>query len=597
MLRDQPQLHSATDIEEMVLLFPLHCALLQTVGFLTTTSLLPAELQLLSMSLINLLGMPKTPQSSILKALLWVGGLALFISCRHVLQLSVELARVPSWRFRSRKYSGMSKSTLFCALDDTLGGHLSRKLFRRRHTDSSDEELLDSEVIGFYSNHATHGSRGRKLSTVEIQARTPDLKSPVFDDLDCARNSSSFMLENRRFFGETTRPRRYTLPTRLTSISDLPALTKTASDVLSSARARSRLFLRLTAAQAVILKRLYASYVYVSVIFIIMIPIRLYVQYVALGGYEPVGWALGYLFGDLPAFRLRVLFANLENWICLPERLDASEFSSGVGEYIRQVVLGTANTRLLVCAYCMLNITAGITTVLWLSTVVEVDTRRKVFHGMMVTMFLPTILVDPIFVALAFVLILAIFLLLDLFRASQLPPVSTPLTYFLAPYVDGRDHKGPIIISHFFLLIGCAIPLWLSLAAVQRSGSGAFVGWEVETRSLDMVSGVICVGMGDAAASLIGRRYGHRRWPWSGGKSLEGSAAFVVAVIIGLIASRVWLVLGGWQGDSGDPWPTTLIKSAVAAGGASLTEAVLTGGNDNVIVPVILWLLVRSLGI
>lgn len=38
-------------------------------------------------------------------------------------------------------------------------------------------------------------------------------------------------------------------------------------------------------------------------------------------------------------------------------------------------------------------------------------------------------------------------------------------------------------------------------------------------------------------------------------------------------------------------------KMTVAAAGASLTEAVLTGGNDNVIVPVILWLLVRGLGI
>ncbi|KAK4697957.1 hypothetical protein P7C71_g199, partial [Lecanoromycetidae sp. Uapishka_2] len=112
-----------------------------------------------------------------------------------------------------------------------------------------------------------------------------------------------------------------------------------------------------------------------------------------------------------------------------------------------------------------------------------------------------------------------------------------------------------------------------------------------------MVAGVVCVGMGDAAASLIGRRFGRRRWCWSGGKSLEGSLAFAVAVILGLNFARWWLVLGGWDGDQGDPWVTTLSKTAVAAIGASLTEAVLTGGNDNVIVPVILWLLVRGLRI
>lgn len=76
---------------------------------------------------------------------------------------------------------------------------------------------------------------------------------------------------------------------------------------------------------------------------------------------------------------------------------------------------------------------------------------------------------------------------------------------------------------------------------------------------------------------------------------MEGSLAFAFAVILGLALSRAWLLYGGWDGDSGDPWSLTLGKASVAAAGASLTEAVLTGGNDNVIVPVILWLLVRGL--
>ena len=36
------------------------------------------------------------------------------------------------------------------------------------------------------------------------------------------------------------------------------------------------------------------------------------------------------------------------------------------------------------------------------------------------------------------------------------------------------------------------------------------------------------------------------------------------------------------------------LAAALCAAGASLNEAVLTGGNDNVIVPVILWVLVRG---
>jgi dolichol kinase len=217
----------------------------------------------------------------------------------------------------------------------------------------------------------------------------------------------------------------------------------------------------------------------------------------------------------------------------------------------------------------------------------------------MVVMFLPATYVDPSFAALALAIVLASFLLLDLLRASQLPPLSKPLAYFLAPYVDGRDLRGPVVVSHIFLLIGCAIPLWLSLGSLPRTGYGHLQGWGVPTREVGMVSGVVCVGLGDAAASLIGRRYGHRKWLWGGGKSLEGSAAFVAAVFLGLMVAHTWLHIGGWTATSGhlDTWQTTIQKTGGCAVVASLTEAVLTGGNDNVIVPVVLWTCVKSLGV
>jgi dolichol kinase len=220
----------------------------------------------------------------------------------------------------------------------------------------------------------------------------------------------------------------------------------------------------------------------------------------------------------------------------------------------------------------------------------------------MVAMLLPTIYIDPCFVALALALVLAIFLLLDLIRASQLPPLSKPIAKFLTPYVDGRDLRGPVVVSHIFLLIGCAIPLWLSLAGIERTGDEPWQDWNVKTRDVSMLAGVICVGMGDAAASLIGRRYGRRKWPWAGGKSLEGSLAFAVAVTIGLVFGKAWLAIGWgdvrqYQKGMGQWVRDALIttaKAALCAAGASLNEAVLTGGNDNVIVPVVLWVLVRG---
>jgi dolichol kinase len=343
------------------------------------------------------------------------------------------------------------------------------------------------------------------------------------------------------------------------------------------------------------------------VVILILGPIRYAVSKWALYGHEPFGWAISYLFGNLPSVRWKVFEWNLDWWIALPLREMSDDMAAGaqnmaLGERVGLVLLGEANTRLLLCIYCMGTIVAGLFAVFSLSAVVEVDTRRKVFHGTMVAMLLPTIYVDPCFVALALALVLAIFILLDLIRASQLPPLSKPIARFLTPYVDGRDLRGPVVVSHIFLLIGCAIPLWLSLAGVERSGEEPWREWGVKSRDISMVSGVVCVGMGDAAASLIGRRYGRRRWPWAGGKSLEGSLAFAVAVTVGLVFGKAWLYLGWGSGQmvpkTVGSWVTeaamTVGKAGICAVGASLNEAVLTGGNDNVIVPVVLWVLVRG---
>ncbi|QSS64254.1 membrane protein SEC59 [Histoplasma capsulatum] len=377
-------------------------------------------------------------------------------------------------------------------------------------------------------------------------------------------------------------------------------------------------FLSLTAAQAQVRKWAYALYTYAATLFIILVPVRKYVGQNALHGNEPFGWAIGYLFGNIPSVRFQIVKNNLENWVRIPPlhdtEMDNKSCHLGWVDHLRRDTLGEANARLLIACYCALVIVVGLGLVIRLSGAVEVDTRRKVFHGMMVLMFLPTTFIDPTFTALALALILAIFLLLDLFRASQLPPISNPLTYFLAPYVDGRDHRGPIIVSHIFLLIGCAIPLWLSLAGIPRTGSPPWEGWDVETRDLSMVSGVICVGMGDAAASLVGRRYGRHKWFWGGGKSVEGSMAFAVVVFVGILMARLWFIVGGWDHSVSVPisraispsWPTMVTskgwavvvgKSILAALVSSSMEAVLTGGNDNIVVPLVLWLLVRGLGL
>lgn len=590
--------------DNLTMLYPLHQALLPSLGYLTSTSLLSAELQLLSVSMINILLFSTSPQSLILKALLWIGGLSIFVSCRVVLESGVALARVPRWRFRNPRRRSRRGSAFFSAIDEYMQILLSKRTFSRVQETTESEDSQDSTAPitprrrrvrdQKRKAHMRNGDKARAGTTMLMPAIDGDTRN----ELDISKLWSN-------------RQRSHTLPTYLgTPTGDLQgekAKLRKKGSRFTLNLSNPRFFMGLTEVQATAVKWLYAFYVYTIVLIIILIPVRSFVSWDALQSHEPIGWALGYLVGDFPAFRALVQSFDRGSWIPLPPALEPLSSPQNWTGGFRS--LGAANIRLLICLYCTTILGLGLRIVFHLTYFVEVDTRRKVFHGMMVVMFLPSILVDPCFCALALILVLATFLLLDLCRASQLPPLSRPLTNFLAPYVDGRDHRGPVIISHIFLLIGCAIPLWLSLAAAPRTtGNWPWEGWDTPTRDLGMISGVVCVGMGDAAASLFGRRYGRRRWCWSGGKSLEGSLAFTLAVILGLVAAKIWLSCcfptaeGGREYSTswGHGWWSMVIvggKMTVAAAGASLTEAVLTGVNDNVIVPVILWLLVRGLGI
>lgn len=580
----KPLILRGHEAESLLLLFPLHQALIPTLDFLLTTSILPAELQLLTTALVNLYLFAASPQAEILKALLWLGGMCLFASCRNVLGWEVALARIPTWKFRRSLSGSQSPRKFLNLMDHRLCQRLSRAIVSDEPTSDSDDGV----------------PKPRKTRTMR-ETRDPAPSAQPASAVDKIATEEAFEQQS-------TRRRRHTISTFEEAVEERIRTTPGGRRKKLMAPGL-KTFLSLTAAQAQVRRWLYAVYVYVASMAIILGPIRMYVARRALKGQDPFGWAIGYLLGNLTAVRFWVLMLNLEYWIQLPLRPDAAAQDTcwlGWVEHLRQTTFGPANTRLLVCAYWVMVIVTGLAVVLQLSAVAEVDTRRKVFHGMMVLMFLPTVFIDPAFCALALALVLPIFLLLDLFRASQLPPISRPLTYFLAPYVDGRDYRGPVIISHIFLLIGCSIPLWLSLCDLDRLGDGPWAGWEVSARDVSMVSGVICVGMGDAAASLVGRRYGQLKWFWGGGKSLEGSVAFAAAVSVGLLVVRAWLLLGGWPVAGTDSagastsahfWLWTTCKALIAAGGTSATEAILTGCNDNVVVPVVLWLLVRGLGV
>lgn len=576
-------------------IYPLHVNLVVVLHSFTTTSLLPAELQLFSIALINLLVLAESPPMRIASAILWIGGLGILLSCSDVLRWGVALARVPRWRLRRAGRIVQARLSFI----ESLNEGLQRKDARTRKGEATQSDADDDEI---------------PIRTKSERLGLENLKEEV---LSALRNF--FPLQNDESLSafESNASRRPSLQTsavaaksrrRRNTLPAQSAITDENHDVAKATRQRSRpaersFYVSLTPSQALLRKWLYAGYIYFVIAFLVLVPIRMVIARSALGGAEPFGWAIGYLFGNYQKLRLWIVTSSIfESWIPLPPLHESSQLSSkplGLAEFYRDLI-GASFMRLLLVCWSAFTLVSGLVAVLSLPASVEVDTRRKVFHGTMVAMLLPSIYFDPLFFSLALAIVLACFCLLDLLRASQLPPLSKPLANFLAPFVDGRDNRGPVVISHIFLLIGCAVPLWLSLAASELLGETPWEGWDVKARHVSLLSGVICVGMGDAAASLIGRRFGRRKLPWTGGKSLEGSAAFAAAVVIGLIFGKVWLWLGQWA-DEVDVGRWTFVpllwKSCIAACGASLMEAVLTGGNDNVIVPVILWVLVRALRI
>jgi len=539
--------NTAPHVEILALLFPLHRNLLAVITSLTTTSLLSSEAQLLTVALINLLLLSATPQAKILSIILWTGGLSLFVFCSHIVESNVALERVPVQQLKRAGRALSTGSRSFVAsLADSLGGQWQ----------GDDGAELDDKSIAVNTSE----SSTTYVNSSPLKPTRPSLRA---QRTNTRERSSSF---------RTTRT------------------------------------LMLTPQQIEMRKWAYAIWTYLIIIIVILLPIRYLVQG-ALNAQEPFGWALGYVFGDIPALHNLITTNNLQSWIPLSFDSNSTSTTTTSLPHPKLAPTPTPTLRLLLILHALLTLTIGITTVLLLTPYLYIDTRRKIFHFTMVVLLLPTLPLDPCFFALALSLILALFLLLDFIRAAQLRPLSKPLARFLTPYVDGRDLRGPVVVSHIFLLIGCAIPLWLSLGGVDRAGDGAWSGWEIRNKDrgdISMLAGVVCVGMGDAAASLVGRRYGKRKWMWGGGKSLEGSAAFAGAVVVGLSVGKVWIgyvemwrmggeVIGNGFEMGMLEWFTWGIKAIIAAMGASFMETVLTGCNDNVVVPVVLWLLVRGL--
>eukprot|EP00055_Hartaetosiga_balthica_P010801 m.47302 g.47302 ORF g.47302 m.47302 type:complete len:468 (+) comp7322_c0_seq3:16-1419(+) len=148
---------------------------------------------------------------------------------------------------------------------------------------------------------------------------------------------------------------------------------------------------------------------------------------------------------------------------------------------------------------------------------------RKAFHGLVTFLFVPILYVDARFLYYSLAFAFVLFVIAEFYRTSAAHPLAGWIDKLTSRYIDAQD-SGPLILTPIYLLLGIAIPVWLS--------SGGGDGGHVHGHALKMstFAGLMSIGVGDTFAALIGRRYGRVKL-FGGRKSLEG--------LLGSIASQL----------------------------------------------------------
>jgi len=178
------------------------------------------------------------------------------------------------------------------------------------------------------------------------------------------------------------------------------------------------------------------------------------------------------------------------------------------------------------------------------------------------------------FLRLCFAIAIGLFLLVEYMRLGSVPPFGKAIDAFMRSFTDKRD-SGDIILTHTYLLLGCAMPLWMN-------GAICF-------HVLAPYAGILVLGVGDSMASIIGKRYGKNRWPGTR-KTFEGTSAAVVSTIIAGVLifivlhpmsapTNIWLFPGSASLHS-----LQLVGLAVATSLACLLES-FTTQIDNLFLP------------
>ncbi|KAG8468723.1 hypothetical protein KFE25_013806 [Diacronema lutheri] len=227
--------------------------------------------------------------------------------------------------------------------------------------------------------------------------------------------------------------------------------------------------------------------------------------------------------------------------------------------------------RLALLGYWLALAAAGTALISAVRTRMPLILVRKLYHALAVLLFLPAMLVELQLMRLAFAVAIALLLALEYVRVARAPPLARPLSAFLRRYTDARD-AGPLITTHIYLLLGCALPVLATPSAAPSIGQTA-----QPAVVLPPMAGILALGVGDSMASYVGVRFGRTRWPGTA-KTVEGTAAAVGAIVVGAGAlCAASAAVAPARGDRGDD-----ASAALGVLGATIATCVLEAVTDQI---------------
>lgn len=170
-------------------------------------------------------------------------------------------------------------------------------------------------------------------------------------------------------------------------------------------------------------------------------------------------------------------------------------------------------------------------------------------------MFIPAIYIDVAFLRFSFATTLILGTLLECLQIDF-------AREWMSQFLDDKDVGKRFILSHLYLLFGCAFPIFMA-----SENDSEFI----------LSSGIIILGVGDSVSALFGSVYGKTKWCDMTKKTIEGSLFAFSAMCL------VLLIFGKFN-------PSHLLCTILAV----IYEG-YTLDNDNLVVPILYSSLLRIL--